>query len=542
MQTSASRSLLLACARASLSPEDKSSVKRLLEQPVDWQDLLKGALWHGVTQLVAMNLHGLPNVPDWVKRDLGRFDRVNAFRSLHLSTQIRKVVDHLEERGIETIAWKGPALAFEAYGGLTRRSSCDIDFLVKPGELTAARNSLLDAGFVFEPGTLSLSPERRSRMERISGEVRLLGPDRSFLLELHQQFMPPSTENPAILLAMWRRSYVATAWDGKPIRRLFLSDLLLTLCVHAAKHAWDRLKWVADIGAVVDTNRDRIDWTDLFASADSYGMRGMLLFGLGLAQRNVGALLPATVSSELNARSAVTQIIERQDSAYTRDTLSVRPSIRSLQMRVACEPFPKKIKIIAKEVVAPTCIDLAAFPCSDRWLWLAPFFRPWSTGRTHLRRGLRHLGDRRPLRWCARWGKLSRSDQYFLFQALLALFLVRVALYVSTFRRILAMTDRWSPPAIPFIKAGPPNLSQCTELIPAAAQFIPQASCLTQAIAGKWLLRATGEKIELQVGVAKRAGKFTAHAVLLHGDQVLLGRKPPEQTYRPIFNSCAHQY
>lgn len=524
MSASASRTLLLACAQPWPDSTHKARIQGLLREPIDWHDVLKGASWHGVTPLLAMNLREIAGVPDQTRTDLSRFERVNAFRSLHLAGQIRQTLVHLQRQGIEAIPWKGPALAFEAYGELTRRSSCDIDFLVKPGQLSTARDVLLNAGFTFEEKAQSLSPERRSRMEELSGEVRLMGPDRSFLLELHSQFLPLSLENPAILREMWDRSNVITGWDRQPMRSLALNDLLLTLCVHATKHGWDRLKWVADIAAVLTRNETNLDWTKLLASADLYKLRGMLLLGIGLAHRHLHAVVPSEVLGEINAHAELQNVIERQDRVYAEDKLPINQFAHSLRMRLLSEPLSTKVATVTKETLRVMRFDLASFAGSNWWLWTVPFYRPWQIFRKQI------------VGWCSRWTKLSSSDKQFIVRAAVVLLAVRIGLWLSTFRRVLALSENCSPPAIPLFPNNPPTPQQCAQLIPSAARLVPHASCLTQAIAGRWLLRSTGEECQLQVGVAKHAGKFSAHAVLIHKGATLLGARPQE-TYHRIFSS-----
>ncbi|HYP09819.1 MAG TPA: nucleotidyltransferase family protein [Bryobacteraceae bacterium] len=374
MGVSPARALLFAGAR--LNAESRA-LDELAQRDVDWADVLKGANWHGITPLLARNLKSVTSVPDSVRQKLIRFERVNAFRSLHMATRIRLCLKALHDHGLDAIPWKGPALAFEAYGDLTRRTSCDIDFLVKPGELAAARNILLQAGFTFEPDNAALTSQRLLRMEKISGEVRLLGPDRSFLVELHAQFLHPTMADSRVLHDMWDRSYCGTAWDGQPIRKLCVPDLLLTLCVHATKHGWDRLKWVIDIAAVLQQQSTPIDWSDLMNTADAYGVSGMLLLGLALAHRNAGASLPGEVLARIDAHATLRKIVEEQDQVYVTDTLPTLQLTHALKMRTAMEPLWRRAAVALREAVGVTSVDVAEFPASDRWLWLVPLYRPW---------------------------------------------------------------------------------------------------------------------------------------------------------------------
>lgn len=138
-------------------------------------------------------------------------------------------------------------------------------------------------------------------------------------------------------------------------------------------------------------------------------------------------------------------------------------------------------------------------------------------------------------RWRARWARLGRPDACFIARAIVILALIRVALWLCSFRQVVKLTDRFSPPSFPGVEAATPD--RCARWIPVAARLVPRASCLTQALATRWLLRSIGAECELQVGVAKRLGTFSAHAVLVHQGEVIVGGKPLEYAYRRIF-SC----
>lgn len=57
-----------------------------------------------------------------------------------------------------------------------------------------------------------------------------------------------------------------------------------------------------------------------------------------------------------------------------------------------------------------------------------------------------------------------------------------------------------------------------------AARLIPRASCLTQALALRYLLHQQGDESVIRVGLRANADiPFEAHAWLLHKDQIVLG-------------------
>ena len=82
----------------------------------------------------------------------------------------------------------------------------------------------------------------------------------------------------------------------------------------------------------------------------------------------------------------------------------------------------------------------------------------------------------------------------------------------------------WSPVRRSFPPAPPDEQARCAWAIARAARFVPRASCLTQALAGQWLLAGKGFGSRVVIGVRRSSGQdIAAHAWLRVGDQVVLG-------------------
>ena len=77
---------------------------------------------------------------------------------------------------------------------------------------------------------------------------------------------------------------------GRWVKCVAPEDLLLTLCVHAAKHAWIRLCWLRDIAAAV--SRLSLDWQLVHKRAAGLGILRIVGVTLVLAHQLLGADLP----------------------------------------------------------------------------------------------------------------------------------------------------------------------------------------------------------------------------------------------------------
>lgn len=115
---------------------------------------------------------------------------------------------------------------------------------------------------------------------------------------------------------------------------------------------------------------------------------------------------------------------------------------------------------------------------------------------------------------------LPAAERWLLAEAMLAVLAVRLGLWIVPFRRLCVWAERLStwqarsqfaPDRIAWAVAG-------------VSQYIPAASCLTQAMAAQALLARRGVAARLRIGVAKNSyGQLAAHAWLELDGHALIG-------------------
>jgi hypothetical protein len=74
------------------------------------------------------------------------------------------------------------------------------------------------------------------------------------------------------------------------MRTLRAEDLLLVLCVHAAKHVWIQLSWLCDIAQLAKSRQ--FDWTAIQDEARRLGIERIVNLNLLLAHKLLGSPLP----------------------------------------------------------------------------------------------------------------------------------------------------------------------------------------------------------------------------------------------------------
>jgi hypothetical protein len=293
--------LLLCAAHTSLDEKAAARLRTLLGGALDWEYVVRQVVWHRVLPLLHRNLQALAweGVPGDVRVRLHGAAKATAARNLLLSRELCRVIDCLEGKGIPVIAYKGPTLGLLAYGNLGLRPFSDLDLLVPGRLLPAARDALLARGYRL---ALPLTPAQEASYVRSIGQLPLVGPDGSTLVELHSRLLPRGFHFP-LTAASPRRSHLVTL-HGRAVRTLDPELLLLLLCSHGAKHLWAYLGWICDIAELVRADAG-FDWTRLLHQARQLRCERMVLLGLYLASTLLGSVLPAGVRAHVEADGRV---------------------------------------------------------------------------------------------------------------------------------------------------------------------------------------------------------------------------------------------
>ncbi|HYD47329.1 MAG TPA: lasso peptide biosynthesis B2 protein, partial [Terriglobales bacterium] len=121
----------------------------------------------------------------------------------------------------------------------------------------------------------------------------------------------------------------------------------------------------------------------------------------------------------------------------------------------------------------------------------------------------------------------SRREQKLLVTAFGWVVGVRVALWLLPFRILRPVVESAGSRAAPPL-TDERLAAQVGWAVTTAARFVPQASCVTQAVAARMLLARLGLASELCYGVGRAGEQVIAHAWLESGGRVIVGNQSLE--------------
>lgn len=299
--------LILACARTRLDEPAREKIRDLVSGPLSWSDVVARAFEHHLEFLLCENLAiaGNGRVPTATMSLLRDTCRKTTGTALLLCSEFFRIQAIFDAEGLPLIPYKGPILAWLAYRSLTRRRYLDLDYFVEQKNLPRAAELLKAAGFRAD-----FNPQ-----EEVSGSNGPVPGQYGFFREATRSQVELHTERtlryyavPLDFSKMSERLLIVEA-SGRELLTFSVEDTLVMLCVHGAKHFWERLAWTVDVAEVIASQP--VDWPLALRIATKLKSRRLLLLGLCLAHDLVGASLPENVLSEVQRDSNVGWLANR---------------------------------------------------------------------------------------------------------------------------------------------------------------------------------------------------------------------------------------
>ncbi len=294
--------LLLAACSLHDPEERQREVRALLECRIRWTEVTVLAGSHGLIPILYRNLSGCTGViPEESLRELRSCYERHARQALRLTQLLHTILGHLESQGIEALPYKGPVLAEALYENVGLRQFSDLDILVQPGDVGRAKAALERLGYAN--GLVLTNAQQKAYLD--SGyEYAFDGAGQS-LIELQWRILPRFYAVDFDTERMFAESSYLTV-AGRQVRTPRTEDLFLVLCVHAAKHAWERLAWTRDVAELIESKA--IDWADVRRRAEHLGILRILGITLVLARDLFGATIPPEMETMLRADRSIARL------------------------------------------------------------------------------------------------------------------------------------------------------------------------------------------------------------------------------------------
>ena len=275
--------LLLACCS-----KDASAPDEILALHPNWDRVFQLAEHHRLLPMLFSALRPRHDVPGSIQSAIRARFQNHIHRVLRFSAELARVGKQFAACGVSFLAHKGPALGQFLYGDPAMRQFGDLDFLVAEEDVPRAKSALLRLG--YEQRLQLTKRQEKAYIQSGYEYVFRLGAEQN-LLELQWRIMPRFYSIDFEMRALFERS-IELQLEGFAVRTLGAEDLMLVLCVHAAKHEWAQLGMIRDIATLAQC---ALNWRWIEAEAQRLGIVRIV----GISLRLANGLLQCDIPDDL---------------------------------------------------------------------------------------------------------------------------------------------------------------------------------------------------------------------------------------------------
>jgi len=373
--------LLLACC-AGLQPHCQKKLKHLLTRQHDFVALLNLAREHRVIPHAYRFFNAYPELLSSGDLAMLRHSyEENTRRALRLTGELLRLLRNFEAHGIKAIPYKGPVLAKTLYGEVSGRQFFDLDILVSPKDVGAAKAALGQLGYFPE---INLAPREQASFVASGYECSFCGPAGPHTVELKWRILPRFYSVEFDTETLFSRAKQVSL-GGHSLQTLCVEDLLLVLCVHAAKHMWAQISWLCDIAELARS--PEIEWQTTCERAERLGITRIVGVSLLLAQTLLGSVPPISMEEwcrkDAKIKTLNEQISRMISAGRAYDTDSAAYFNFMLQLR---ERWRDKVRFVMRLVWTPSMGEWSAMRVSERLSFMYRIVRLARLGKKMLGR------------------------------------------------------------------------------------------------------------------------------------------------------------
>ena len=217
-----------------------------------------------------------------------------AQRNMLMSAELIRIMKLLKENNIEALAFKGPSLSQMAYGDITLRQYVDLDVLVDEDDAFQAGKLMSENG---HRAMLPLTILSSKTCLHTAKDFSLMSEAGGVHTELHWRLFEKKYNISLLSCAIDKKCQTVKINNHK-IKTLQSELLLVYLCLHGAKHAFERIEWICDIDRLIRSSD--VNWKEAIAIADQSHSKRSFYLGLSLTHYLFHTSLPSDTLSNIN--------------------------------------------------------------------------------------------------------------------------------------------------------------------------------------------------------------------------------------------------
>jgi hypothetical protein len=263
------------------TPGTPDSVRQAMEG-MDGRELVRDCVRHGLSALARHELEkaGI-DLPMDAAADLKRHALSVAANAVKVKGVLLRVLDALHKHDIDPVLLKGYGLASRFYPDPLLRPMSDVDLLISPRQLSAAKRALVEVGLSMQDAEMERYWRAHTHHLTFNGAAAAV--------ELHFtaiKDMGSSIEADALLARA-----ISDTLEGRHVRYLRPEDEVTYLSTHATHHLLSGAGWLYDLKLLLKKH-PHLDWLAVVSLAEESEMQSAVYFALKAARDLIGAEIP----------------------------------------------------------------------------------------------------------------------------------------------------------------------------------------------------------------------------------------------------------
>ncbi len=343
--------LVAACCRWPDSAARNTAIRAAADAVRDWSRLLAAARRHRIDLLLRQGLAAAHvALPDAARTRLtARAGRLTRRNLLHYAQSLR-LTALLNEAGIDHLFVKGESLALLAYDNLSLKSASDIDLLIAPDDVTRTSALLWRTGYDRLLPAPDFPAHELPLYFAIRKDSLWVHRETGVRVELHHRLFSNRHFMDRLDLRAPRQS-ISHGGQGS-LQTFATPDLFAYLCGHGAIEGWQRLKWVADVAALL-AGRGPYEISTLYDHASGHGVARCAGQALLLCSDLLALELPPDLERKLrrDSRTAALTAAARATLTEGNDAAepgSLRIALRNLRCALLIDRRPRFLANLAR--------------------------------------------------------------------------------------------------------------------------------------------------------------------------------------------------
>ncbi len=269
LMLSPEQQILVHSTRLELDDIAKSSIKSIILNNPNWQEILVLSARYGIQPLLKKQLSNddfYQHIPGQVLETLNRNVFRLSLKSHLIHSELSLFLDSVIHENIPVILLKGAFLADSLYQDIALRPMNDIDILCQKKDIQRIDSLLVKKSYSQK------DPIQHVTFEGLLPHLPSYTHPNGVKIEVHTHIFPQ---------LKWTEEHIETIWENSPlyensaapIHILSLEDLLFYLVIHLHKHLTIfygvNLYWMSDIHEIIQQFGNRINWHSFFELSDS---------------------------------------------------------------------------------------------------------------------------------------------------------------------------------------------------------------------------------------------------------------------------------